>query len=99
MKNIFQCEEGYKADDYLVGFLKILPFQVIIVSNDKFREYAIPKILENWDWRLEPSTKGTSVYIPKLRNYIENLLNVMDLPDPVHIPAVLAADQPELPSM
>jgi len=81
--NIFQCEEGYKADDYLVGFLKILPFQVIIVSNDKFREYTIPKILENWDWRLEPNTKGTSVYIPKLRNYIENMLNIMDLTEQI----------------
>jgi len=44
--NIFQCEEGYKADDYLIGFLKIMPFQVLIVSNDKFRQYKIPQILE-----------------------------------------------------
>ncbi|MHA1726751.1 MAG: hypothetical protein ACTSYC_03290 [Promethearchaeota archaeon] len=35
--NIFQCEKGYNADDYLIGFLKIMPYQVIIISNDKFR--------------------------------------------------------------
>jgi len=67
------------VDDYLIRFLKILPFQVIIVSNDKFRDYIVPQILENWDWRLEPNTRGTSVYIPKLRNSIENMLNIMDL--------------------
>jgi len=77
--NIFQCEKGYKADDYLIGFLKILPFQVIIVSNDKFREYTIPQILESWDWRLEPITRGTSVYIPRLRKRIENMLSILNL--------------------
>ena len=77
--NIFQCEGGYKADDYLIGFLKIMPFQVLIVSNDKFREYTIPQILESWDWRLEPITKGASVYIPRLVNCIESILNILNV--------------------
>ena len=81
--NIFQCEKGYKADDYLIGYLKILPFQVIIVSNDKFREYTIPQILESWDWRLEPITKGTSVYIPRLENCIENILNFFNIAEQI----------------
>ena len=83
--NIFQCEKGYKADDYLIGFLKILPFQVLIVSNDKFRQYKIPQILTGWDWRLEPITKGTSIYVPRLKSHIENLLNFFNLKEQVYI--------------
>lgn len=82
--NIFQCERGSKADDYLIGFLKIMPFQVIIVSNDKFREYKIPRILESRDWRLELITKGMLVYIPGLEKCIENMLNVLYLAEQIN---------------
>ena len=82
--NIFQCERGYKADDYLIGFLKTMPFQVIIVSNDKFREYNIPRILESRDWRFKLITKGTSVYIPGLEKCIENMLNVLYLAEQIN---------------
>jgi len=90
--NIFQCEDGYQADDYLIGFLKIMPFQVLIVSNDKFREYKIPQILAEWDWRLEPITKGTSVYIPRLELCVENLLNILNLKEQVSISKSLAEE-------
>ena len=81
--NIFQCEKGYKADEYLIGLLKIMSFQVIIVSNDKFREYKIPQMLKGWDWRLESITKGTSVYIPRLESCIENLLSILNLTEQI----------------
>ena len=83
--NIFQCEHGYKADDYLIGLLKIMPYQVLIVSNDKFRQYKTPQTLTGWDWRLEPITKGTSVYVPRLKSCIENLLNFLNLKEQVCI--------------
>ena len=83
--NIFQCEKGIKADDYLIGFLKIMPFQVLIVSNDKFREYKIPQILEGWVWRLESKTKGASVFIPRLESCVENLLSLLNLTEQISI--------------
>ena len=83
--NVFQCEDGYKADDYLIGFLKIMPYQVLIVSNDKFRQYKIPQLLSTRDWRLAPITKGTSVYVPRLKSCVENLLNFLNLKEQVYI--------------
>ena len=56
-----------------------MPFQVLIVSNDKFRQYKIPQILAGWDWRLEPTTKGTAVYIPRFESCVENLLSILNL--------------------
>ena len=90
--NIFQCEKGYKADDYLIGLLKIMPFQVIIVSNDRFREYKIPQMLAGWNWRLEPITKGTSVYIPRLESCVDNLLKILSLKEQVSISKSLTED-------
>lgn len=90
--NIFQCEKGYKADDYLIGLLKIMPFQVIIVSKDKFRDYKIPQILKGWYWRLEPTTKGKSVYIPRLESCIENLLSILNLTEQISSSKSLAEE-------
>ncbi len=42
-------------------------------------------MLAGWDWRLEPITKGTSVYIPRLESCVDNLLNILSLKEQVSI--------------
>ena len=49
---IFEAEIGHEADEYLIGFLKVLPLRILIVSNDKFRDHQknIPLIYEGILW-------------------------------------------------
>ncbi len=61
-------------------------FQVIIVSNDRFREY---KILLDWNWRLEPIIKGTSL---RLKSCVDNLLKILSMKEQLSISKSLTED-------
>ena len=73
---IFKCDNGHEADEYLLGFLKILPFQVLIVSQDKFRDHKgkIPKYYEGFEWRFRPKFQGKRLRIPGLKGQIRNMI-------------------------
>ena len=73
---IFKCDKGYEVDNYLLGFLKVLPFQVLIVSHDKFRNQKakIPKYYEGFNWRFKPKFQGKRLRVPGLKEQIKSMI-------------------------
>lgn len=65
-RNIIQCEQGYKTDDYIIKLLEIMPKRLIAISRDKFREYTIPEEARKRKWRLEPFIRGEKEIVPGL---------------------------------
>ena len=70
-QDFVECPAGHTADEFLLDAMQNNPFEVIILSNDRFLDHQISPIFNQVQWRFRVFHHKTRVYIPGLHKMLQ----------------------------